>query len=100
MKFEAAKLSAKSGRSIRASSRWCSPVRYAQGLAEGRPIRLFGDGNLNYALEQLAELYYSADLYKKHIYLTGAYQFLVNPGYNKDRHGPVNIFSARLHLVV
>lgn len=58
---------------------------------------MLGDGNLNYAWEHLAEAYYSADLYKGHINLTGAYQFLVNPGYNKDRQGPVNVLSVRLH---
>ena len=58
---------------------------------------MLGDGNLNYSLEHLTELYYSAELVKNHIYLTGAYQFLVNPGYNRDRQGPVNIFSVRLH---
>lgn len=59
---------------------------------------MLGDGNLNYAWEHLAELYYSADLYKGHIFLTGAYQFIVNPGYNKDRQGPVNVLSVRLHI--
>lgn len=58
---------------------------------------MLGDGNLNYSLEHLTELYYSAELVKNHIYLTGAYQFLVNPGYNRDRQGPINIFSVRLH---
>lgn len=58
---------------------------------------MLGDGNLNYSLEHLTELYYSAELVKNHIYLTGACQFLVNPGYNRDRQGPVNIFSVRLH---
>lgn len=58
---------------------------------------MLGDGNLNYSWEHLTELYYSAELVKNHIYLTGAYQFLINPGYNKDRQGPVNILSVRLH---
>jgi high affinity Mn2+ porin len=58
---------------------------------------MLGDGNLNYAWELLAEAYYSVDLYKKHIYLTGAYQIVVNPAYNKDRQGPVNVLSVRLH---
>ncbi len=58
---------------------------------------LLGDGNLNYSWEHLTELYYSTELVKNHIYLTGVYQFLVNPGYNVDRQGPVNIFSIRLH---
>lgn len=58
---------------------------------------MLGDGNLNYGWEHLTELYYSADLYNQHIFLTGAYQLLLNPGYNKDRQGPVNVFSVRLH---
>lgn len=61
---------------------------------------MLGDGNLNYAWEHLAELYYSTDLYNESIYLTAAYQFLLNPGYNKDRKGPVNVFSARLHIKI
>jgi high affinity Mn2+ porin len=57
-----------------------------------------GDGNLNYAMENLAELYYSFSL-SKEITVSGEYQFLNNPGYNKDR-GPVNIFSVRVHLEI
>ncbi len=55
-----------------------------------------GDGNLNYALEQLVEIYYSMGL-TKNIFISGAYQFICNPGYNKDR-GPVNVFSIRAHI--
>jgi high affinity Mn2+ porin len=61
---------------------------------------MLGDGNLNYGHEQLAELYYNAGLQKNHIYLTGAYQLLLNPGYNEDRKGPVNVFSVRLHVII
>jgi high affinity Mn2+ porin len=57
-----------------------------------------GDGNLNYSLENLIELYYSMEL-QKNLYVSGAYQFICNPGYNKDR-GPVNVFSVRLHLTI
>jgi high affinity Mn2+ porin len=57
-----------------------------------------GDGNLNYALEQLAEIYYSVELTKS-IFISGAYQFIQNPGYNRDR-GPVNVFSIRVHIAV
>ncbi|MGE5393395.1 MAG: carbohydrate porin [Candidatus Saccharibacteria bacterium] len=60
---------------------------------------MLGDGNLNYSMEQLMEMYYSIGLVSKQIYLTGAYQFLLNPGYNKDR-GPVNVFSVRLHVSI
>lgn len=61
---------------------------------------ILGDGNLNYAWEHLVELYYSSSLVKDHLFLSGAYQFLVNPGYNKDRKGPIHIFSLRLHLAI
>ena len=57
-----------------------------------------GDGNLNYAWEHLIELYYSMELIK-HLYVSGTYQFICNPGYNRDR-GPVNVFSLRIHLVI
>jgi high affinity Mn2+ porin len=57
-----------------------------------------GDGNLNYALENLLEFYYSMELIKN-INLSGAYQFIGNPGYNKDR-GPVNVFSIRVHIEI
>jgi high affinity Mn2+ porin len=57
-----------------------------------------GDGNLNYAPENLLEFYYSMELIKN-INVSGAYQFIGNPGYNKDR-GPVNIFSIRVHIEI
>lgn len=59
---------------------------------------MLGDGHLNYAWENLAELYYSAELVKNSIYLSGTYQLVVNPGYNQDRKGPLNVFSVRLHV--
>ncbi len=57
---------------------------------------MLGDGNLNYSWEHLTEFYYSLDLVKN-LFVTGAYQSLVNPGYNKDRKGPIHILSIRLH---
>jgi high affinity Mn2+ porin len=60
---------------------------------------MLGDGNINYSVEQLAEFYYSFELLKNNIYLSGTYQFLINPGYNRDR-GPVNIFSVRVHTII
>ena len=57
---------------------------------------LLGDGKLNYMPEQLAEIYYSASLIKGKMYVSGFYQFILNPGYNMDR-GPVNVFSVRVH---
>ena len=60
---------------------------------------MLGDGALNYGAEQLAEFYYSAELIKKSLFLSGAYQFILHPGYNKDR-GPVNVFSIRMHIEI
>lgn len=58
---------------------------------------MLGDGALNYGTEQLTELYYSAELIKKSLFLSGIYQFILYPGYNRDR-GPVNVFSVRVHM--
>ena len=69
-------------------------------LQDGGDGFMLGDRNLNYSFEQLAEFYYSAQLVRDHIYLSAAYQFLLNPGYNKDRQGPVSIFSLRLHAKI
>lgn len=69
-------------------------------LQDGGNGFILGDGNLNYAWEHLIEFYYSAELIKDKMFLSGAYQFVLNPGYNKDRQGPVNVFSVRLHMVM
>ena len=58
---------------------------------------IIGDGNLNYAPEAITEFYYNAQLTKT-FWLTADYQFVVNPGYNKDRQGPVHVFGFRCHL--
>jgi high affinity Mn2+ porin len=55
---------------------------------------LVGDGQLPHpGYEQILETYYSLPVgaWK----LTGDYQFIANPGYNRDR-GPVSVISARL----
>ena len=69
--------------------------RYLQAGGLGFEL---GDGNLNYGLENLTELYYSMAL-GRNIFVSGEYQFLSNPGFNKDR-GPVNVFSVRVHLMI
>lgn len=66
-------------------------------LAAGGLGFQLGDGRLNYANESAAELYYSFKPTYLGIWLTGDYQFILNPGYNADR-GPVNVFSLRLHV--
>jgi high affinity Mn2+ porin len=59
---------------------------------------IIGDGNLNYGNESISEFYYQTKLFDS-IFLTGDYQFVNNPGYNKDR-GPVSVFSIRLHVML
>jgi hypothetical protein len=58
---------------------------------------IIGDGNLNYGHEAIAETYYSARLYRA-VWLTFDYQFVNNPGYNKDRHGPIHVFAVKGHV--
>jgi high affinity Mn2+ porin len=58
---------------------------------------LVGDGQLPHpGPEQILETYYSLPLGIAAWRLTADYQFIVNPGYNRDR-GPVSIIGARLH---
>ena len=64
-------------------------------LAKGGYGFLIGDGKLNYGHEQIMEAYYSFNILKK-VFLSPDYQFVTNPGYNKDR-GPVHIIALRLH---
>jgi high affinity Mn2+ porin len=54
-----------------------------------------GDGRLNYRPEQIAEVYYSIDVYKTS-WITLDFQHVVNPAYNHDR-GPVSFAGVRLH---
>jgi hypothetical protein len=58
---------------------------------------IIGDGNLNYGHESILEAYYNAKLFD-HVWLTFDYEFVHNPGYNKDRSGPVNVFGVRGHV--
>jgi high affinity Mn2+ porin len=73
-------------------------VPHRNYLKSGGKGFILGDGNLNYSLEHLAELYYTLGL-SKNIFLSGTYQFLLNPGYNSDR-GPVSVFSVRVHTQI
>lgn len=66
-------------------------------LAAGGMGGFLGDGRLNYAREVDSEIYYSALVYNG-IHLTLDYQRIVNPGYNADRHGPVQLLSGRAHV--
>jgi len=56
---------------------------------------LVGDGTLRYGRERALETYYALNL-TKFVTLTFDYQFVDNPGYNRDR-GPAHFFASRLH---
>ena len=58
---------------------------------------IIGDGNLNYGHEGILEAYYNARLFAN-LYATVDYQLVNNPGYNKDRGGPVSVFAGRVHI--
>lgn len=64
-------------------------------LAAGGYGFIVGDGKLNYAPEEIGELYYLLKL-KDGLDFTGDLQFVQNPAYNADR-GPVSIASMRVH---
>ena len=65
-------------------------------LAAGGLGILIGDGKLiNSGPERILETYYSLALFKV-AHLSFDYQFVDNPGYNRDR-GPVSVLGARLH---
>jgi hypothetical protein len=57
---------------------------------------LLGDGTLTYRRETIVETYYTARLWRG-VSVAGGLQYLVNPGYNRDR-GPVTVFASRLHI--
>lgn len=65
-------------------------------LASGGYGFLIGDGRLNYGLESIFETYYNLKL-NNYFYLSPDYQFILNPGYNKDR-GPIHAFGLRGHV--
>ena len=66
-------------------------------LASGGYGFIIGDGRLNYGQEQILETYYNAKL-SPYFWLTVDYQLVVNPAYNKDNKGPVNVFGVRGHV--
>jgi len=64
-------------------------------LAAGGLGFFIGDGKLNYRPEQIAEVYYSFDVYKTS-WITLDFQHVINPAYNHDR-GPVSFVGIRIH---
>jgi high affinity Mn2+ porin len=68
---------------------------HAQYLSAGGRGFQLGDGGLSYALETLAEMYYSFPI-TRYVELAFDAQTVVNPGMNSSR-GAVAIFGFRLH---
>jgi hypothetical protein len=57
---------------------------------------ILGDGNLNYAREDILEGYYNVHTWRGVYYALDA-QYINHPGYNQDR-GPVLVKSVRMHV--
>jgi high affinity Mn2+ porin len=57
---------------------------------------LLGDGNLNYAREDIVESYYNLHAWRG-VYYALDLQYIDHPGYNQDR-GPVLFESVRMHV--
>jgi high affinity Mn2+ porin len=72
-----------------------SPAHRAYLAAGGRGF-LIGDGALRYGPELLGELFYRLVLGPE-VSFVGAYQPVVNPGFNRDR-GPAHVFTGRVHV--
>jgi high affinity Mn2+ porin len=58
---------------------------------------MIGDGALNYGHEAIFETYYKFSIPKIFLSISPDYQFVLHPGYNKDR-GPVHVIGVRAHL--
>jgi high affinity Mn2+ porin len=65
-------------------------------LAGGGYGFIIGDGTLNYGPEVIGDIYYKLSL-NEFLSVSALYQPIVNPAYNRDR-GPVQVFSARVHV--
>ena len=65
-------------------------------LALGGLGFILGDGGLNYGLEKIFESYYTIHLIRG-ISFAVDYQYVSNPGYNRDR-GPASVVGFRVHV--
>jgi high affinity Mn2+ porin len=65
-------------------------------LAAGGLDFSIGDGALSYGWEYILEVYYRFAVVKG-IYVTGDFQEVINPAYNRDR-GPVSVFALMAHI--
>jgi len=57
---------------------------------------MIGDGDLNYGQEGILEAFYSYEIPSTKFTLSPNFQYVINPGYNKDR-GPVAVWALRVH---
>ena len=69
---------------------------HEQYLEAGGHGFIIGDGKLNYGRETVIETYYKVQLVS-FIAISPDYQFVIYPGYNKDR-GPVHVVGVRVHF--
>ena len=58
---------------------------------------ILGDGKLNYGTENILEAYYRAKV-TPYLSISADFQFITNPGYNKDRSGPIYVPGIRAHV--
>ncbi|WP_243039804.1 carbohydrate porin [Dyella sedimenti] len=65
-------------------------------LALGGNGFVLGDGALHYGHEQIIEAYYNFAVFA-HLTLSPDFQFIRNPGYNRDR-GPARFAAVRAHV--
>jgi high affinity Mn2+ porin len=65
-------------------------------LAAGGQGFMLGDGRLTYGLERVVEIYYNWQLLRS-VHVSPDYQFIQNPGYNRDR-GPAHVIGGRLRV--
>ena len=65
-------------------------------LRDGGVGFLLGDGSLHYGRENILESYYNLHAWMGVYYALDA-QYIVNPGYNRDR-GPVLVPALRMHV--
>ena len=70
--------------------------QHAAYLNAGGIDGFIGDGKLNHKAEHGFNLFYSINLLSS-IWLTGDYQYIINPAFNGDR-GPVDVYSVKMHI--
>lgn len=68
---------------------------HADYLRLGGIDGFIGDGFITPGVENVVDAFYSVNVLKS-FWLSGDYQHITNPAFNKDR-GPVNVFTVRIH---